>query len=473
MTKKLIFVFLISLMISCNRKEENMKIVFTGDVILDRGVNDQLRLHGDSLFMNAFHFLQDQDFLMINLEGVLTDSGHSPQTNKINLKANPTRAAMLKEAGITHVSIANNHIFDYGNIGYENTMKALEAHHLSPLGHSAKPTIITKGQSRCAVLSASLTTHNDALPISTIDELKSSISGFVEKSGEIPFILYIHWGLELQPVPEEWQTELAKELINLGVDAIIGHHPHVTQTIEYINDKPVFYSIGNFIADAYLPDTDVSYAVEFEINKSIERVNLIPVQLKRYFPNKLPLKDQISGLKQHLKYADVCLYRQDDKWRLKQSSEVNFSEKSDLWLCSSPASNAISTIKKINDRSFLLGFQQDGVKANVVNLHGKLSELHVADINNDNNTDVLIGISKKVKFDSTDQKRINIYTFNDDALEPLWLGTKFINKVKSFSVIRHNNQNYLATVETSNGTEEIERVYEWDDFGFALTELSK
>jgi poly-gamma-glutamate synthesis protein (capsule biosynthesis protein) len=91
---------------------------------LDRGVNDELELHGDSLLINSFNFLQKQDFLVINLEGTLTDSGNI-QADKFNFKSNQDKAEILKNAGITHVSIANNHIFDYGKTGYENTIKAI------------------------------------------------------------------------------------------------------------------------------------------------------------------------------------------------------------------------------------------------------------------------------------------------------------------------------------------------------------
>lgn len=457
-------------MISCNIQEDNMKIVFTGDIILDRGVKDELKLHGDSLLINSFNFLYKQDFLVINLEGALTDSGNI-QTNKFNFKANPYKARILKNAGVTHISLANNHIYDYGKTGYKNTIEAIETNGLISLGNDDKPIVIKKGKHRCAVLSASLTTHNDSLPISTIDQLKESISRFIGGNSEIPLILYIHWGLELQPTPEKWQKELANDLINLGVDVIIGHHPHVTQSIEFINDKPVFYSIGNYIADAYLPDTDLSYVIELEIKNTIENIYIVPIRLDKYFPKQLVFKEQISDLKKHIKYANVSLFKQNEKWRVKQTHNVDFSENTKLWLISEQ--NTISTIKKLNPKSYLLTFQKDGVTANILNLHGLLSEFQIADINNDNNTDVLIGINKKVKFDPTDKKRINIYTFKNNALEPLWLGTKFIHEIESFSIINHNNLNYLATIEKINNSENIERIYEWDDFGFALTDLRK
>jgi poly-gamma-glutamate synthesis protein (capsule biosynthesis protein) len=457
-------------MVSCNQQEKNLKIAFTGDVILDRGVNDELKLHGDSLLTNSFAFLQKQDFLVINLEGTLTDSGII-QADRYNFKANADKAKTLKQAGITHVAIANNHIFDYGKTGYDNTINAIETVDLKPLGNIEKPTIIQKGKYQCAVLSASLTTYNDSLPISSIDELKASVLNFSKKQGNIPLILYIHWGLELQPTPETWQKVLANELINMGVDAIIGHHPHVTQSIEFINDKPVFYSIGNYIADAYLPDTDRSYVVEFDIKNTIENVSIVPIRLSKYFAEPLPFKDQIFDLKKHIKYSNISLSHQNKKWFLEQTSNVNFSEKTDLWMIS--AENTISKIKKLNPSSYLLSFQKDGFTANVINLHGNLTEFEISDINNDNNIDVLIGITKKVKFDPTDKKRINIYTFKNQALEPLWLGTKFINEVESFSIVTHNSLNFLMTTEKVNSSENLERIYEWDDFGFALTDLNK
>lgn len=83
------------LMVSCHSKEGNMKIVFTGDIMLDRGVNDQLRLHRDSGLVHSFSFLQDRNFLMVNLEGALTDSETS-RDRKYNFKAHPSKAVLLK-----------------------------------------------------------------------------------------------------------------------------------------------------------------------------------------------------------------------------------------------------------------------------------------------------------------------------------------------------------------------------------------
>lgn len=107
--------------------------------------------------------------------------------------------------------------------------------------------------------------------------------------------------------------------------------------------------------------------------------------------------------------------------------------------------------------------------SNFINLHGKLFEIKLSDINNDGYPDVLVGISKKVHFDPVVKKRIQIYTYKNHNLQPLWLGTKFVNDVASFSVEQNANLNYLRTTEIDSNGKRIQRIYHWDNFGFSLT----
>ncbi|NME71087.1 CapA family protein [Flammeovirga aprica] len=469
MLNKLTFLLLISCLFSCQKKDDKLKIVLTGDVLLDRGVAYRMRIHGDSLLVNAFKPFKGQDFTVINLEGTITATGPK-QNDRYNFKSDEKCAGLLKEAGVTHVSIANNHIYDFGKEGYDNTINAIKKHQFQVVGHENKPSILEKGGKRCAILSASLLEHNEFLAISSVEELKQSVQKFVAQHENIPLIVYLHWGYEMQAVPLQWQRELAMQLIDLGVDAIVGHHPHVTQTIEYIKDKPVIYSLGNFVADPYMTDARSSYVVELEIDQEIEAVKLTPVAIKNCFPKTMALNDQMTALKRHLRFSNVSLYHDDQYWKLMQTKNINFSEPTDIWMISEK--NTISMLKKFSEKSYLLKLQKGEVMTNVLQLHGSLSEYHIADINNDDHLDVLIGITKKVKFDSTLKKRVNIYTYKDKALKPLWLGTKLVNDVESFGVLKKNEKNYLTTVETLNENEKVERIYEWDDFGFALTELN-
>lgn len=105
-------------------------------------------------------------------------------------------------------------------------------------------------------------------------------------------------------------------------------------------------------------------------------------------------------------------------------------------------------------------------------LHGELSELQITDINNDREKDVLIGIAKKVNFDRQVKNRINIFSYQDSILYPLWLGTKFIYDVKSFNILDMGGINHLSTEEIDSSGIKHQGIYEWDEFGFALVKMN-
>lgn len=260
---------------------------------------------------------------------------------------------------------------------------------------------------------------------------------------------------------------MAADLINLGVDVIVGHHSHIAQSLEFINNKPVFYSLGGSEITKSDKYSDIRYALEIEIQDTIFNYSIMPYGIDKYFHKPPTLKKELAYLKHHIKKSDISIYERGLKWNVKQVNNTDFSECSNLWMISD--NNTLSIIKKLNNNSYLLKFQKDKVSSNIVNLHGKLSEFQVADINNDNNLDVIVGISKKVKFDPYVKKRINIYTFVGGALKPLWLGTKFINDIHSFDIEKSSGENCLKTTEIKRDGTLVERVYEWNDFGFALT----
>ncbi|PKV51357.1 capsule synthesis protein PGA_cap [Aquimarina sp. MAR_2010_214] len=444
-----------------------MSILFTGDVILDRGVQDQMRLHGDSLLTNALQKVKSKDFFIINYEGTFTSSDSS-QDDIFNFKVDNEKATLLYKNGVTHVSIANNHSYDYSEDGFKDTLKTLKRCNLGILGDTCEPKILTKGKYSCAVLSASLTIHNEALCISSIEKLKNSVTSFVINNPSIPLIIYIHWGLELQPTPEKWQRELAKELVNLGVDGIVGHHPHVVQTIEFINDVPVFYSLGNYLADAYLPNTNCSYTLEFKITDKIQNINIKPIKIERYFPSFVDKEHQFSDIRKYISISNgVCAMQMKDGWMLKPLKEVDFKEETTLWVSS--VDKKITAIKRLQSGNDLLTVYNPNDQPSTIRLHGDLSEMQFSDINNDGTIDILLGISKKVNFDPVKKKRINIYSYKNEILQPLWLGTKFIDDVKDFDIYSMEGINYLTTIEIDEKGKKHQRMYEWDDFGFALT----
>jgi poly-gamma-glutamate synthesis protein (capsule biosynthesis protein) len=118
-------------------------------------------------------------------------------------------------------------------------------------------------------------------------------------------IAYIHWGKEYDSVHSKEQEVLAHFLIDNGVDAVIGHHPHVVQDIEVYKGKPIFYSLGNFIFDQYFSDeVQEGLAVRVDTSKDILRYTLIPFESKsiKSQPKLLSLLDKDTYLENTLSY---------------------------------------------------------------------------------------------------------------------------------------------------------------------------
>jgi hypothetical protein len=191
-----------------------------------------------------------------------------------------------------------------------------------------------------------------------------------------------------------------------------------------------------------------------------------------YFHDSINSKQQFSYIKNYLSSSKgVCAIQLSDKWIIKPIQDVNFQESSDLWIFSEE--NIIAVVKRLQTGPHLLTIYTHDDTLNTVSLHGELSELQIADINNDGTTDILLGISKRVHFDPTLKKRINIYSFQNKNLQALWLGTKFIHDIEKFDIRKTENGNFLTTIEIDDKENRFQGTYEWDNFGFALVEYNQ
>jgi poly-gamma-glutamate capsule biosynthesis protein CapA/YwtB (metallophosphatase superfamily) len=107
-------------------------------------------------------------------------------------------------------------------------------------------------------------------------------------------IILLHWGTEYVDLPETWQTEIAQKMIDRGADAIVGHHSHVLQGIVFYNNKPILYSIGNFV---FLKKNDKAghsaiFSMKFNKEGFMEG-SIQPVNIKYCKANLLPATDEL------------------------------------------------------------------------------------------------------------------------------------------------------------------------------------
>lgn len=252
-------------------------ITFTGDIMLARSVELSMKGNGSSYpFKNVLSLVASSAAVVANFESAIPRIHIQTPPTTMRFSVDPTYVPELRESGITHVSLANNHSLDYGQLGYENTVRVLTASGLVPFGHSttlstSSITYIQVGSTTVSILAI------HTLFVSPSPLQLSTLIAYMKATSDIQ-LAYIHWGTEYQLVHDTTQMTLANYLVALGIDGIIGHHPHVVEDIQLVNNVPVFYSLGNFIFDQYFSEeVQKGLLVRLEITETELIYHLLPV----------------------------------------------------------------------------------------------------------------------------------------------------------------------------------------------------
>ncbi|MBE0472149.1 MAG: CapA family protein [Methyloprofundus sp.] len=194
----------------------------------------------------------------------------------------PQSIDYLKHAGFTQVFLANNHIYDYGERAFKNTLSNLNENGLDYLGaaesffESYQPRILEKDGVKIGLLAACENEfgchYDDSLSRSGYAYLFHPLleDAILALKQQVDFVVLIaHAGVENIPIPiKEWRDRY-RRLCDLGVDVIGGHHPHVPQGYELYGKSLIFYSLGNFYFDtsAFANKSDDSYSLVLEFEK--------------------------------------------------------------------------------------------------------------------------------------------------------------------------------------------------------------
>lgn len=244
-------------------KHEPITIIFAGDALFDNSVKETVRLKGpDYPFVFVKEEVEKADYAIVNLETSVTTTATKKDTSqRYNFKSDPISLQGIKNAGFDMVSLANNHALDYQIEGFIDTMNHLQDYELEFIGAGLDEkdayrgkTIEIKGKkikflgfSRFMPSTTWYAGENNPGIASGYQEERVLEVIERERIDCDALFVYIHWGVEMNNRPENWQREYAKKMIHAGADGIIGAHPHVLQGFEYIDGKPVAYSIGNFL----------------------------------------------------------------------------------------------------------------------------------------------------------------------------------------------------------------------------------
>lgn len=287
---------------SCRKEEAPLSICFTGDVLLDRGVRNSIVRNGsvDFLFQDVKKLFKSSDAVVINLECPLTDN-ESPINKKYIFRGNADWSENLRNNGITHAALANNHTIDQGRIGLVDTYYNLQKSGLESVGYgknkveACQPTIIKKGNTKVALFNSVLVPLENWVCLddesgicqASIDELLEKIKKLKQEDPSFHIVVILHWGAEYHLTPDPIQRREARKLIDSGADAIIGHHPHVIQEEEVYKGKNIFYSLGNFVFDQTKPHTDEGLIVKLVFDDQNINIKKRRVKIKDGRPKLL------------------------------------------------------------------------------------------------------------------------------------------------------------------------------------------
>jgi len=281
-------------------RRKSITLMFVGDVMLNRGVEYTVEKYGDGDFKFPFlkirDYLQKANILFGNLEGPISDKG-TKVGSVYSFRANPDSIDGLIWAGFDILSVANNHIFDYGREAMEDNFLRLGKKGIDYVGGGfseveAHSPIIKEIKSSTAI--AFLAYTNLGSEYWSATKTKSGIAWLNKKIAEDIkstkektdiIIVSMHFGEEYWSSPTPEQEYFARLAIDAGADLVVGHHPHVIQRIEEYENGYIAYSLGNFVFDqGFSEETMRGLLLKVIIqNGKIKEVVPVEIEINKFF----------------------------------------------------------------------------------------------------------------------------------------------------------------------------------------------
>jgi len=287
--------------------------------------------------------IENTENFYVNLEAPLTDTKKNIFKSGPSLKSKPSMIDTIKGIGVTGVFLANNHIMDYGSEGLTDTIKACRENNITTVGAdknkelAQKPVYIDVGSKTVAIINIAENEFGSATPdqpgISTFDTFQNIRTLKETRKKCDILIVSLHAGLEYFPLPRPGLRDLCQFLIEEGADAIICHHTHITSAYEVINNKPIFYGVGNFIFNAknkspswnqgflvkiFIDDDDL-LTPNFEIvpySQDIEQAGVRALEMEEltiFHDNLENLNKTLKDESRYIKlWKDLCLKKSEE-----------------------------------------------------------------------------------------------------------------------------------------------------------------
>lgn len=240
--------------------KDNISVLISGDFCpIGRNEKTIANRHFSSMFGGFERYSQSVDLAITNLECPLTDTDTAIAKTGPNLKAPYKSMEALRYAGFDLVTLANNHIMDYGEEGVKSTLQACEKYGIAYVGVGSNLaearkfyTKIIQGKTIAIINIAEnefCTTRGDEYGANPLNVITNHYD-IKEARRQVDYVIVIaHGGREHYQLPSPQQRERFRFFIESGADIVVAHHTHCFSGYEIYKGKPIFYSLGNFIFD--------------------------------------------------------------------------------------------------------------------------------------------------------------------------------------------------------------------------------
>ena len=238
-------------------------LAFVGDMLFTENTLSRYHQQGiSSMFSEELlSAMTDADLFMVNEEFPFSTRGEAAEDKQFTFRVDPSYVRIFQEIGVDVATVANNHALDFGVNAFTDSLDTLDQAGIARVGggrtlsEAKAPVIRTVGDSTVGILGASRVipvsswTAGSARPgMFTAYDQAPLLNEISDLSSQCDYtVVYLHWGIEKDEYPQEYQRKLAYACIDAGADLVVGSHPHVLQGFETYKGKLIAYSLGNFL----------------------------------------------------------------------------------------------------------------------------------------------------------------------------------------------------------------------------------
>lgn len=298
---------------------QTVSFLAVGDIMLSRGVDQAIRKQNNPLrpFEPLSELFESVDFSFGNFESPINGTDFAGKNGSLVFNTPVKNLEGLEKYHFEVLNLANNHALDQGEKGLQSTLKILKEKGFMVVGagnsldEAWQPKIIEKNGIRIAFIGASYASYNDngstrnpfIARIEDTNLLRNAIDT-AKKTADF-VVVTMHAGTEYVRTPNAAQKTFAHSAIDFGADIVIGAHPHWVQIIETYKEKPIFYSLGNFIFDQeWSAETKQGLVLRIQLSKTSTQKKLlvekIPVMIENYSTPRKANKEEAEELLQNI-----------------------------------------------------------------------------------------------------------------------------------------------------------------------------